>query len=86
MVIVVVTVQENIFKLKIIFFPSQIDTMKVIPPIEESYKGSKFVPPPIPFSRPIVPELKKPECLVMTLRSDPVIADSQSYDLTLKYF
>jgi hypothetical protein len=60
--------------------------MKVSTQVPESAKGKKFVPPPIPFSRPVTPELKKHECLVMKLRSDPANPDSQIYDLTVKYF
>jgi hypothetical protein len=55
--------------------------MKVSSQIAESSKGKKFVPPPIPFSRPATPMLKKHECLVMKLGSDPANPDSQIYDL-----
>ena len=60
--------------------------MKVASQSLDAAKGKKFVPPPIPFTRPVLQELKKNECLVMKLRSDPAVADSQTYDLTVKYF
>jgi hypothetical protein len=60
--------------------------MKVIPSTEKTYKGKKLVPPPIPVSKPVVPELKKQESLVMKLHSNPSNADSQTDDLIVKYF
>ena len=48
--------------------------------------GKRFVAPPIPLARPVTPELKKNEYLVMKLRSDPTDPASQTYDLTIKYF
>jgi hypothetical protein len=46
----------------------------------------RFVPPPIPLSRPEVVEPKKNECLSIKLRSDPADNNSQTYELTVKFF
>jgi hypothetical protein len=46
----------------------------------------RFVPPPIPLERAETKELKKNECLTLKLRSDPTNVDSQTYELTIKFF
>jgi hypothetical protein len=48
--------------------------------------GKRFVPPPIPLIRPEAGTIKKTECLTLKLRSDPAVADSQTYELTVKFF
>ena len=59
--------------------------MKVSQPTAKT--GRKpFVPPPISLEQPVVKELKKQEYLTMKLRSDPVDANSQIYDLTIQFF
>jgi hypothetical protein len=48
--------------------------------------GKRFVPPPIPLERPETKEIKKNECLTLKLRTDPANNDSQTYELTVKFF
>jgi hypothetical protein len=48
--------------------------------------GRRFIPPPIALERPANKDLKKNECLLLKLRSDPTNVDSQTYELTIKFF
>ena len=58
--------------------------MKVV--VKGNYQQRRFVPPPIPYERPEKKELKKSEYVMMKLRSDPAVAESQTYELAVPYF
>jgi hypothetical protein len=51
-----------------------------------SQSGKRFVPPPIPLERTEIKSLKKNEYITLKLRSDPTNNDSQTYELTVKFF
>ena len=61
--------------------------MKVKVP-RRSYKESNdgFVPPPIPFERPVPKDLEKDQYLALKLKSIPGSASSSEYILNVPYF
>jgi hypothetical protein len=48
--------------------------------------GRHFIPPPIALERPETKDLKKNKCLLLKLRSDCTNVDSQTNELTIKFF
>ena len=48
--------------------------------------AKRFIPPVIPLERTETKEIKKTECLSLKLRTNPNNANSQTYELTVKFF
>ena len=48
--------------------------------------SKRFIPTPIPLARPVLADLKKNECLALKLRTDPADVNSQTYELTVKFY
>ncbi len=61
--------------------------MKVVPTNAASYaQKTNFQTPPISLDRPEKKKLAKNEYLSLTLRTEPENADSQTYELSIRYF